>query len=83
MIAIMIQEAAAERKVGDIRAPHLVWPLDGDTAQKIREYLVSRRRLGGPRLRFQRRNAYLAHQSLHPLAIDAMALRSQQRRQAP
>jgi hypothetical protein len=69
-----IQEAAAERNVGDMRAPHLVRSLDGNAAQKIREYLISWRRLCGPRLRPQGRYAHLARQLLHPLATDAMAL---------
>lgn len=63
--------------------PDLVRPLDGKSAQEIGEYLVSGRRLGRPWLRSERRNPHLAHQPPHPLAIDRMALRPQQRGHPP
>jgi hypothetical protein len=47
-------------------------------AQKIREYLVPRRRLRGARLRPKHGDAHFAHQPLHPLAIDGKTLGSQQ-----
>src|SRR5712671_2530925 len=45
-----VEEAAPDRDIGDVGRPHLVWPLDRQVAQEIREDLVPRRRLGRPRL---------------------------------
>jgi hypothetical protein len=42
--------------------------------------LVSRRRLGGARLRPERRNPHGPHQPLHALAVDPVALSAQHRR---
>jgi hypothetical protein len=78
-----IKEAAADRDVGDVRAPDLVWSIDGETAQEVRVYLVLGRRLAQAWLRAERGNAHLAHQPANALAIDGMALRSQQCRHSP
>nr|WP_245311678.1 hypothetical protein [Bradyrhizobium pachyrhizi] len=40
-------KAPANRHIGDIGRPHLIWPVDHHMAQEIREDLVSRRRLCG------------------------------------
>src|SRR6516225_5716188 len=80
---IATKEAAADRDVGDVRAPDLVRPRDGQPAQEIRVYLVPGRRLRCPRFRAERGNAHLAHQPPNTLAIDGMALRPQQRRHSP
>jgi hypothetical protein len=52
-------------------------------AQEIREDLVSRRRLGGSGLWSQRRDAHLAHQPLHALAIDATPFAIEHRHHPP
>src|SRR5579875_2713244 len=61
---------------------HRTWvrPLDGKTAQEIREYLVSRRRLARGRLRPERGDPHLAHQPRNALAVDRIASRAQHRR---
>lgn len=56
MIANQVEEAAADGNIGDVRAPHLVRPLDRQAAQQVGEYLVPRRRFAGARLRSERGN---------------------------
>jgi len=72
-----------DRDVGDIGRPHLVRPVDPQAAQQIRESLVLRRRLAGPRLRAGRRNSHPAHQPPHALAVDGMSFRPQHCRHPP
>jgi hypothetical protein len=38
-----VEEAAADRDVGDVRRPHLVRPVDYQVAQEVRVNLVARR----------------------------------------
>ena len=78
-----IEKALPNRDVGDVCRPHLVRPVDGHVAQQIGKNLVSRLRLGGARLRRERRNPHLAHQPLHPLAIDRKAVLSEHHRHPP
>jgi hypothetical protein len=51
-----IKEAAADRDVGDVRAPDLVRSIDGETAQEVRVYLVLGRRPAQAWLRAERGN---------------------------
>ena len=78
-----IEKAAADRDIGDVGRPHLVRPVDRQIAQQIREDLVARRRLRRVRLRSQRRDAHLAHQPLHALAVDRQPLGLQHRGHPP
>jgi hypothetical protein len=75
-----IEEAAAGWDVGDVNAPDLVRSLNRQAPQQIWEYLVSRWRLAGARLRAERRNVHLAHQPTNALAIDGVAFCLQHRR---
>src|ERR1700756_4178279 len=83
MIPPRYRKALADRHIGDIGRPHLIRPIDHHMAQKIREDLVPRRRLCGSGLWSQRRDAHLAHQPLHALAIDATPFAIEHRRHPP
>jgi hypothetical protein len=55
----------------------MVDPLDLHTPQEIRINLMSSRGLAQLRLREDRLNAHLAHQSCHALPVDGIALAAQ------
>ena len=64
-----IQKAALHRNVGNIGAPDVIWPFDGDVAQKVRIHLVTRRGPAQVGFRIQRLDAQNAHQPLHAFAV--------------
>jgi len=67
----------------DVGAPDLVGALDREAPQQIGEDLVPWRGLAGAGLRPERLDPHLAHQPLHALAVDGMALGAQHRRHPP
>src|SRR5271166_5562745 len=74
-----IDKALGQRDVRDVRAPHLVRPLDRQTAQKIRIDLVFRVRLAGVRLLVDRLDPHQPHQTAHPFAVHRPAIPAQHR----
>src|SRR6201998_883088 len=75
-----IEKPPLNRDVGNVCRPDMVWPLDYQVAQQIREDLVAWRGFCRARFRSQRGDAHLPHQPLHPLAVDLMSFGPQQRR---
>lgn len=73
-----IDEATCHRDVGDNHRPHLIDPLDRQTAQQIRIDLVARFVLGGARTAIERLYPHPPHQRLHMPAADLAPLQSQQ-----
>ena len=58
------------RNVGNIGAPDLVGPFDGDAAQQVRVDLVAGRWTAQVRFRIKSFDAQNTHQPLHALAVD-------------
>ena len=78
-----VEKAAADRDIGDVGRPDLVWPLDRQIAQQVGINLVSRSGLGRSRLRPERFDPHPPHQPPHALAVDGKALLAQRPRDAP
>ena len=78
-----VEEAPGHRDVGDVRAPHLIDPLDRDPAEQVGVDLVRRCRLARIRPLVDRHQAGEPHQTLDPFAVDDMALGRQPRRHPP
>ena len=65
-----VDETAVETDVGDIRAPSLVRPFNGQVPHQVRVDFVPRGRLGQVWLRAQRLQAHQPHQSAHFASPD-------------
>jgi len=61
------------QNVGDVDAPHLVWPDHGYSPQEVRVNLMLRVWVAGVRPWRHAGKAHLAHQALYPFAVDHMA----------
>src|ERR1019366_8396421 len=68
-----IQEAPPHRDIRDVRAPNLVWPVDGQAAQQVLVGPVLGVRDRRARLLIDRRKAHLGHQPPHPHPAHAIA----------
>ena len=78
-----VEEPLGHRDVGDVRAPHLIDPLDRDPAEEVRVDLVRRGCLARVRALVDRHQAGEPHQASDPFAIDDVALGRQPRRHPP
>jgi hypothetical protein len=77
-----VEKAFGHRDVGDVRAPHLIDPLDRDPTKQIRVDLVRRCRFAGVWSLVDRHQPHQPHQALHPFAVHHVALGRQPRRHA-
>ena len=78
-----VKKAPMHRDIRDIRAPHLVRPVDRQPSQQIRIHPVARMRHCRSGRLIDRRQAHQAHQPAHPLAPDQMTLAPQVPRHLP
>ena len=72
-----IHETPRHWDIADGRRPDLVRPFDRDVLEQVRVDLVAMTRHARARLRIERCQSHLAHQSLYPLTIDPMPARLQ------
>src|SRR5690606_30854610 len=69
-----VHEATGHRDVGDVRRPDLVWLVDQEPSEQVREHGVMRMAFGGVLAAIDGLDAHQAHQSPHALAIDRQTL---------
>ena len=77
-----IHKAFRQRDVCDVRAPHLVRPVDDEISQKIRVHLVFRVTPAGVRLLVDRLKPHQTHQPAHAFAVHRLTFPSQNRNHA-
>jgi hypothetical protein len=67
-----IEKALGHRDIRNVRAPHLIDPLDRDPAEQVRVDLMLRCRLAGVGALVDRHQPHQTHEPLDPLAIDLL-----------